>query len=54
MFFKISHFTKIQLNYQKIKDKIKKDLGLNNIYLNNRLVRNSGAQNILEYLDKYK
>ena len=54
IFFKIQHFTKIQLNYQKIKDKIKKDLGLNNIYLNNRLVRNSGAQNILEYLDKYK
>ena len=52
--FKIKHFTKIQLNYQKIKDKIKKDLGLTNIYMFNRLVKNSGSQNILEYLDKYK
>ena len=37
--FKFKHFTKIQLNYIKIKEKIKKDLGLNNIYLYNRLVR---------------
>jgi len=52
--FKFKHFTKIQLNYQKIKEKIKKDLGLNNIYLYNRLVRNNGSDNILSYLDKYK
>ena len=52
--FKIRHFTKIQLNYQKIKDKIKKDLGLTNIYLYNKLIRNSGNDNILDYLDKYK
>jgi hypothetical protein len=52
--FRFSHFTKIQLNYQKIKEKIKKDLGLNNIYLYNRLVRNNGSDNILSYLDKYK
>ena len=52
--FKISHFTKIQLNYQKIKDKIKKDLGLHNIYLYNRLVKNNGSDNILNYLGKYK
>ena len=38
--FKFKHFTKIQLNYQKIKDKIKKDLGLNNVYMFNRLVKN--------------
>ena len=52
--FKFKHFTKIQLNYIKIKEKIKKDLGLNNIYLYNRLVRNNGSDNILNYLDKYK
>jgi len=52
--FKFKHFTKIQLNYQKIKEKIKKDLGLHNIYLYNRLVRNNGSDNILAYLDKYK
>ena len=52
--FKFKHFTKIQLNYQKIKDKIKKDLGLNNIYMYNKLVRNSGNDNILSYLDKYR
>ena len=52
--FKIKHFTKIQLNYQKIKEKIKKDLGLNNIYLYNKLIRNSGNDNIIDYLNKYK
>jgi hypothetical protein len=52
--FKFKHFTKIQLNYQKIKEKITKSLGLNNIYMHNRLVRNSGSDNILEYIDKYK
>ena len=52
--FKFKHFTKIQLNYSKIKDKIKKDLGLNNIYMYNKLVRNSGNDNIINYLDKYK
>ena len=52
--FKIKHFTKIQLNYQKIKDKIKKDLGLNNVYMYNKLVRNSGNDNILQYLEKFR
>ena len=52
--FKIKHFTKVQLNYQKIKDKIKSDLGLNNIYLYNKLIRNSGNDNIIDYLNKYK
>ena len=50
---KFRHKTKIQLNYQKIKTKITKDLGLKNIYLNNRLIRNSGSENILDYLNKY-
>jgi hypothetical protein len=51
--FKLKHKSKIQLNYEKIKDKIKKDLGLENIYLYNRLIRNSGSDNILDYINKY-
>ena len=51
--FKFKHHTKIQLNYQKIKDKITEQLGLKNIYMYNKLVRNSGNDNILEYLNKY-
>ena len=51
--FKFKHHTKIQLNYQKIKDAITKQLGLKNIYMYNKLVRNSGNDNIIEYLNKY-
>jgi hypothetical protein len=50
--FKFKHFTKIQLNYEKIKQKITGDLGLENIYMYNKLVRNSGNDNILDYLAK--
>ena len=50
---KFTHFTKLQLNYKKMKEKVQNELGLKNIYLNNRLIRNSGADNILEYLNKY-
>jgi len=52
--FKFKHFTKIQLNYTAIKEKINTDLGLKNIYMYNKLIRNSGNDNILEYIDKYK
>ena len=51
--FKFKHHTKIQLNYQKIKEAITKRLGLSNIYMYNKLVRDSGNDNILEYLNKY-
>jgi uncharacterized alkaline shock family protein YloU len=51
--FKFKHKTKVQLNYEKIKDKIKKDLGLQNVYMYNRLIRNSGSDNILDYINKY-
>ena len=50
--FKFTHFTKIQLNYDKIKNKIMNDLGLENVYMYNKLVRNSGNDNILDYLKK--
>ena len=52
--FKFTHLTRIQLNYTKIKAKITGDLGLTNVYMYNRLVRNNGSQNILDYIDKYK
>ena len=50
--FKFKHHTKIQLNYQKIKEAITKRLGLSNIYMYNKLVRNSGNDNIIDYLNK--
>ncbi len=50
--FKFKHHSKIQLNYTKIKDKLIKDLGLHNVYLYNRLVRNSGNDSVLDYLNK--
>jgi hypothetical protein len=49
----IEHFTNIKLDYSKIKNKIKDELGLPNIYINNRLIKNNGNQNVLEYIDKY-
>ena len=51
--FKIKHFTKIQLNYDKIKKKICDDLGLNNIYCYNRLLRPNDSDNVQDYLNKY-
>jgi len=51
--FKIKHLTKIQLNYDKIKEKIKTDLGLTNIYMQNKLLKMSNNDNIVDYLNKY-
>jgi len=51
--FKIKHFTKIQLNYEKIKKKICDDLGLNNIYCYNRLLKPNDSDNVQDYLNKY-
>ena len=51
--FKFKHFTKIQLDYDKIKSKITNDLGLDNIYMYNKLIRNNNNDNILEYINKY-
>ena len=51
--FKIKHFTRIQLNYEKIKQKICNDLGLNNIYCYNRLLRPNDSDNVQDYLNKY-
>ena len=51
--FKFKHFTKIQLNYEKIKKKICDDLGLNNIYCYNRLLKPNDSDNVQDYLNKY-
>ena len=51
--FKIKHFTRIQLNYEKIKQKICNDLGLNNIYCYNRLLKPNDSDNVQDYLNKY-
>ena len=50
--FKIKHFTKIQLNYDKIKKKCD-DLGLKNIYCYNRLLKPNDSDNVEDYLNKY-
>ena len=50
--FKFKHHSRLQLKYEKIKEKLKTDLGLNNLYLYNRLVRNSGNDSIIDYLSK--
>jgi hypothetical protein len=51
---KFKHITKIQLNYQKIKNKIMEDLGLSQgIYMYNRLIRKNESDDILSYLNKY-
>jgi hypothetical protein len=51
--FKFTHFTKIQLDYDKIKGKITDDLGLDNIYMYNKLIRGNNNDNILDYINKY-
>ena len=50
--FKFKHHSRLQLNYEKIKDKLKTDLVLDNVYMYNRLIRNSNNDNVLDYLSK--
>ena len=50
--FKFKHHSRLQLNYEKIKDKLKTDLGLQNVYMYNRLIRNNGSENVIDYLNK--
>ena len=48
-----SHTTKIQLDINLIKQKIINELGLKNVYINNKLIKNYQNQNILSYINKY-
>lgn len=51
---KIKHNSKVQLNYQLMKEKVKESLGLKNIYFNNRLVRPTSDDWLMDYIDKMK
>ena len=49
---KFKHFTRIQLNFGKIKEFFKKKLGLKNVYMQAKLLRPSASENVIDYLDK--
>ena len=49
---KITHFSEVQLQYLDIKRDTKEALGLENIYFQSKLSRQSASDNILDYLDK--
>lgn len=49
---KIKHRTKIRLDYEAIRKKIERDLGVT-IYFNSKLVRPSSDDFLLEYISKY-
>ena len=51
--FRFKHNTKIQLDYENIKKHYCETLGLDNIYMFNKLIRNANNDNILEYINKY-
>ena len=48
-----SHTTRIQLDLNILKKKILSELGLKNVYINNKLIKNYQNQNILSYINKY-
>jgi hypothetical protein len=50
---KIKHSARIQLDTKKIKSKICSDLGLKNVYINNRLMKKDSSTNVLDYIHKY-
>lgn len=56
IFVGISHYSKIQLDRKKIKEKICDDLGLKNIYISKIIVlrhnTNADRENFLEYARK--
>jgi hypothetical protein len=49
----IEHQTNVKLDYVKMKNKIKNDLQLKNIYFNNRIIKNDGNENVINYINKY-
>ena len=49
---KFKHFTRIKLNFGKIKKFFKKKLGLKNVYMQAKLLRPSASENVIDYLDK--
>lgn len=51
---KIHHTSNLRLDYDKIKNQIKDDLELNNVYINAKLVRPSSDDWLEEYIDKMR
>jgi len=49
---KFKHYTQIQLNFRKIKEFFKTKLGLNNVYMQAKLLRASASENVIDYLNK--
>jgi hypothetical protein len=49
---KFTHFTRIQLHFQKIKEFFKKELRLKNVYFQAKLLKPSASDNIIDYLEK--
>lgn len=52
MLVKISHRSKISLDYQAIKKKLCEDIGVENAYINAKLVRASSDEFLLAYTNK--
>ena len=50
---KIKHRTKLMLDYKKIKAKVLSELGLKNIYVNNKLMKKDSSTNVLDYINKF-
>lgn len=51
---KIKHRSKLQLDYGALKEKVKSELGLNEVYMNTRLVKAGGSEWLAEYIDKMR
>jgi hypothetical protein len=47
-----THFTRIQLHFQKIKAFFEKELRLKNVYFQAKLLKPSASDNIIDYLEK--
>lgn len=54
MLIRIQHYSNIRLDYDKIKQTIKDDLGLDNVYINAKLVRPTSEEWLEEYIDKMR
>jgi hypothetical protein len=51
---KIKHRSRLQLDYASIKEKVKEELGVSNVYMQTKLVKAGGDNFLLEYIDKVR
>jgi hypothetical protein len=49
---KFKHHTRIQLDFPKMKEYFKNEMGLKNVHLQGKLLRQSASDNIIDYLNK--